>query len=458
MPLRQQHTELLVEGTVAGTAYRKLLCYDLTKVGNLRILKTCVLDDLKAAGAPLESASEVVLRNYVLTDYEHTPFGSAGAKSCALSDQDSWGPSHGKGCRLLAAAPSPRVPIGRADDSRHAMLAIASRQLYDRACGEGFILPLEARVKPAATRANAGEAQAAVVAPADPADSSSSGAQAPAPRGRGGVESQPFDITVRDFRGRHQTVRVCGCTYVSLLKAGIAAALGCSVYSHWRLFYDGRPLDDELDLADYNITAGALVEVQMTSHQPNRLKQGPAAHSGVASDEGKDPASGIGSGAGGGGRGGGSGGGAKAAGPAPNCSAPWANSSVKATATAQMTVQVLLPCGRVAQVNRFASEEVQRFVHRLLEAEKALLLAPTEDAPALGAAAAGVAVPGVAPQPVNATSGCGKELLLPAPHQAARNGLRAPGSVGQLQGGVIGQKLLAVLLAAAAVVMAMAVL
>ncbi|GFR52784.1 hypothetical protein Agub_g15401, partial [Astrephomene gubernaculifera] len=253
-------TDLLVEGTVVGTPFRKLICYDISNVTNLRSLKARLLTDLKLAGAPVGSDCDIVLRNYALTDYEQTPFNSNEAGSCALSDQDIWSRGSGLQSRLMAAAPCPRVPINPAEDSRHAMLAIASRQYYDR-LGEGnVILPLEARVKPSISTPR--EMATGATDNAGPAPEANAAAAVP-----NSLESQPFEITVRDFRGRNHSVRVCGSTPVQRLKQGIAGALGCSVVGHWVFLHRGQPLREELDLADHGVGPGSCVELQLTSQQ-----------------------------------------------------------------------------------------------------------------------------------------------------------------------------------------------
>ncbi|GIL83198.1 hypothetical protein Vretimale_11288 [Volvox reticuliferus] len=333
---QQYPVDLLVDATVTGTTYRKLFNYDITNISDLRGLKLRVLEDLKEAGAPVETqTSEVVLRNYMLTDYERTLFNSAGAKTCALSDKDSWSAGPGNCCRLLAAVSSPQIPIGPADESRHAMLAVASCQFYDRSLGGGSVLPLEARVKPLAPPGhNASEGTTPAAQPSKPDDASTAvgSSSAPAPGGSTSTESEAFDITVRDFRGRCHMVRVCGATSVSRLKTGIAAALGCSVVSHWRLMYGGRPLDDGLDLADYSISAGALVEVQMTSQQHQQQIRGKAGgiSSLMTSDGSKDAATGGST--------------AKATGAAAaaaaHSGAVWGNPVAKGAAPSQMAVQV----------------------------------------------------------------------------------------------------------------------
>ncbi|EFJ52021.1 hypothetical protein VOLCADRAFT_87137 [Volvox carteri f. nagariensis] len=419
-------------------------------------------------------SADVVLRNYTLTAYEHTPFNSVGARSCALNDEDSWNLGRGvKSSRLLSAEPSPQIPIGPADASRHAMLAIAARQIYDRAYGSGFVLPLEARVKPLATQGPgaaedttsqlqpAGEAQELTSEPAV-ADTAALNVQA--------INMQPFEITVRDFRGRFHAVRVCGGTSVSQLKAGIAASLGCSVVSHWRLMHEGRPLVDELDLADHSISAGAVVEVQMTSRLPFHLKTRTGAmNSAIALGTGKDGVNStssmaVGGGAGAGAAGGGAGAGARAVvATAPNCSAAWAGPAVKgAGAVQQVVVQVLLPCGRVIQVSRIASEDVQHFLHRVLEMQKSLLQAPPGSPPSLLPHASPEALRGQLPA-CSIKRGLGPAGLLSGLEALSRRPSCGPANARhavqqQLKGGAVGQKLLVLLLTAAAVVVAMAVL
>ncbi|GLI59951.1 hypothetical protein VaNZ11_002004 [Volvox africanus] len=454
---QQCSVDLLVDATVTGTTYRRLFNYDITNVINLRGLKLRVLEDLKAAGAPLEThTTEVVLRNYMLTDYDRTSFNSVVARSCALSDQDSWSAGPSKCCRLLSAAPSPQTPIGPADESRHAMLAVASRQFYDRSLGGGSVLPLEARIKPLAQPGlNASEGITTAAQPSNPNPDDASMpfgiSSALIPGGVTSAESEAFDITVRDFRGRCHLVRVCGATSVSRLKTGIAAALGCSVVSHWRLIYGGRLLDDGLDLADYSISAGALVEVQMTSQQHQlqiRGKTG-AISSLMSSDGSKDGVT--------------CGSTAKVTGTAAaaHCGAPWGNPVAKGGAPSQMAVQVLLPSGLFVQVPRKAADDASQFLCRILEEEKLLLL---KSAPESTAAANGTSL---APSPPETSQGLlpGGALPTRGASRATHRSLHCDASgadtrprSGHLKGVVLGQKLLAVLLAAAAVVMAMVVL
>ncbi|GIL52825.1 hypothetical protein Vafri_8592 [Volvox africanus] len=454
---QQYSVDLLVDATVTGSTYRKLFNYDIKNVNNLRGLKLRVLEDLKAAGAPVEThTTEVVLRNYMLTDYDRTLFNSIGAKSCALSDQDSWSAGPGKCCRLLAAAPSPQTPIGPADESRHAMLAVASRQFYDRSLGGGSVLPLEARIKPQALPGpNSSEGITTAAQPSNPNTDDASMlvgiSSAPTPDRATSTESEAFDITVRDFRGRCHMVRVCGATNISRLKTGIAAALGCSVVSHWRLIYRGRLLDDGLDLADYSISAGALVEVQMTSqqHQLQSCGKKVAIRSLMNSDGSKDGATCAST--------------AKATGTAAvaHCGAPWGNPVAKGVVPSQMAVQVLLPSGLFVQVPRNAVDDVSQFLCRILEEEKLILLKP---APESVAAAKGASL---SPTPPGTSQGLLPGGALPtrgasrATHRSLRCDARGADTrprTGHLKGVVLGQKLLAVLLAAAAVVMAMVVL